>query len=154
MIRSKQKPKLNTKRNRKRKLQTRRVKGGKPPLDRTQFTDFIFLKSNLNPSSSYEHYILVNQPPSYLNIFDNMAYQFEGIEEELQAYSKNKYVIPAYKYRINVASTHARTQAQHELETARLQKKIERSEAKTNKLKELQDIAPPPSAATAIAPAK
>jgi hypothetical protein len=113
---------------------TRNIRGGRI-ADRKQYTDFIFFDSKLNPASSYQHYIIFNQPPIYEFGVD-LGYQIEGIEQELQAYSKNMFVVPAYKYRMKISSDHARTKGEQEAVNKKIDKRIERLEDKKARLEE------------------
>ena len=140
-MKSRQKTKRNKRpsRNSRSKAHTRyarNMRGGK--ADREQATDFIFFKPSINPKTAYTHYIVYNNIPKYLNIFDMNSYLFEEIEQELQAYSKNQFVIPAYKYRMNVATNHARTLEQQKNEKAQLEAKIEKLKNKQTELENLK----------------
>jgi hypothetical protein len=113
---------------------TRNIRGGRI-ADREQYTDFIFFNSGINPSKSYEHYIIFNQPPSYEYGVD-LGYQIEGIEQELQAYSKNAFVVPSYKYRMKISSDHARTKDEQDAINKKLDRRIERLDDKKKSLEE------------------
>jgi len=132
------KPKRKTRRSLPRRTRrahnTRSIKGGKVP-DRKQYIDFTFFKSGMNPTSSYQYFVMNSNPPIYENGID-LPYQIQGIEQELQAYSKNMFVVPAYKYRMKISSDHARTKDEKEKEDAIIDKKIKRLDDKKKKLEE------------------
>ena len=135
------KPKRKTRRSRPTRISrnrgrthTRNIRGGKIP-DRKQYIDFTFFKSGINPTSSYQHFVINSNPPIYENGID-LPYQIEGIEQELQAYSKNMFLVPSYKYRMKISSDHARTKDEKEKEDAIIDKKIKRLDDKKKKLEE------------------
>ena len=111
----------------------RNMKGGKV-ADRSQSVDFIFFENNINPKSAYDQFIIYTNPAKYLNIFDENSYLIAAVEQQLKAYSQNKIVMPAYKYRMNINSNHARTQDELDAEKKMYTNKIN----KLNKKK--QDI--------------
>lgn len=94
--------------------------------DREQATDFIFYNPKLNPASGYTKYIVVNQPPKYMYMFDSLGYQIMGIEEMLYALSTNRPLIPSYRVRKNIKTTKARS----EKEIAEGKKKLEAKKEK------------------------
>jgi len=91
--------------------------------DREQTTDFVFYEPTLNKDSGYVKYIVVNQPPSYLNTFDALSYQFMEVNELLHALSQNKTLIPDYVVHKRIKTDRARTQDETNEENARIEKK-------------------------------
>lgn len=106
--------------------------------DRSQITDFIFYNPTLNPQTGYVKYIIVNQEPKYLNIFDNTSYQIMEIEEAIRALSLNKIQIPAYKMSKKINTTRARTEEEITTENQKLKNKLEKLEKKQEMLESLK----------------
>jgi hypothetical protein len=106
--------------------------------DREQATDFIFYNPQLNPASGYSKYIVVNQPPKYMYLYDSFGYQIMGIEEMLHALSKNRPQIPSYRVRKNVKTTKARSQTEIEEGNKKIEEKKQKLKKKIKQLNRIK----------------
>ena len=106
--------------------------------DREQATDFIFYNPQLNPATGYVKYIVVNQPPKYMYLYDSIGYQFMGIEEMLHALSKNRPQIPSYRVRKNVKTTKARSQTEIEEGNKKIKAKMQKLKEKIKQLNKIK----------------
>ena len=104
--------------------------------DREQTTDFVFYEPTLNKDSGYVKYIVVNQPPSYLNMFDALSYQFMEVNELLHALSQNKTLIPDYVVHKRIKTNRARTKAEEDYEKTIIDKKKKKLKEKLQNLEE------------------
>ena len=106
--------------------------------DREQATDFIFYNPQLNPASGYTKYIVVNQSPKYMYLYDSVGYQIMGIEEMLHALSKNRPQIPSYRVRKNIKTTKARSQTEIEEGNKKLKEKKQKLKEKIKQLNKMK----------------
>ena len=106
--------------------------------DREQTTDFIFYNPELNPQNGYVKYIVVNQSPEYLNIFDNLSYQFMDMEEMLHALSQNKKQIPAYVIHKTIKTSKARSESEIGSENEKLKTKQDKLQKKYDLLETMK----------------